>query len=121
MATMDVRMEALVCGNDGLALGRVWAMLLVEQGRDILLAQVLVAGGAFERDTLLPFALLARSSGQRIELTVAKQRRSRVPPPCRRPMVSGSTAPRRSGRSTGASGSYAAATWTPPGRSATCS
>lgn len=72
MAMMDVRMEALVCGSDGATLGRIWAMVLVEQGRDILLAQVLVEGGAFERDTLLPFALLARSSGQRIVLTVTK-------------------------------------------------
>jgi hypothetical protein len=72
MAMMDVRMEALVCGSDGATLGRVWAMVLVEQGRDTLLAQVLVAGGALERDALLPFALLARSSGQRLELTVTK-------------------------------------------------
>ncbi len=72
MAMMDVRMEALVCGSDGTTLGRVWAMVLVEQGRDILLAQVLVAGGALERDALLPFALLARSNGQRLDLTVTK-------------------------------------------------
>src|SRR5215217_5018924 len=69
---MDVRMEALVCGSDGATLGRVSAMVFVERGRDTLLAQVLVAGGAFERDALLPFALLARSSGQRLVLTVTK-------------------------------------------------
>jgi hypothetical protein len=72
MTTMDVRMEALVRGNDGATLGRVWAMLLVKWERDFLLAQVLVAGGAYERDTFVPFVLLARSSGQQLELSVAK-------------------------------------------------
>lgn len=73
MATMDVRMEALVCGSDGTTLGRVWAMLLARRGRDIALTHLLVAGGAFERDTLLPFALVARSSGQQIALAVTKR------------------------------------------------
>jgi hypothetical protein len=72
MATMDVRMEALVRGNDGATLGRVWAMLVVKQERDFLLAQVLVAGGAYEIDTFVPFALLARSSGQQLALSVTK-------------------------------------------------
>ena len=34
MTTMDVRMEALVRGNDGAMLGRVWAMLLVKATRN---------------------------------------------------------------------------------------
>lgn len=72
MATMDVRMEALVSGNDGATLGRVWAMLLAKREGAVVLTHVLVAGGAFEQDALLPFALLARSSGQRLELAVAK-------------------------------------------------
>lgn len=73
MATMEVRMEALVSGNDGATLGRVWAMLLVRRAREIALVQLLVAGGAFERDSVVPFALLVRSSGQQIELAVTKR------------------------------------------------
>ena len=51
MTTMDVRMEALVRGNDDATLGRVWAMLMVKWERDFL---------------------LARSSGQQLELSVTK-------------------------------------------------
>lgn len=69
---LDVRMEALVCGSDGATLGRVWAMLLARRGRDTALTHLVVEGGAFECDALLPFALLAESSGQRIALAVTK-------------------------------------------------
>lgn len=71
MTTMDVRMEAVVCGADGAVLGRVESMVLGKRGRELLLDQVLVAGGAFARDTVVPFALLARSSGQRVVLSVS--------------------------------------------------
>lgn len=71
MTTMDARREAVVCGDDGAVLGRVWSILLIRRGRELLLDQVLVAGGAFARDTLVPFALLARSSGQRVVLSVS--------------------------------------------------
>lgn len=72
MAAMDVRMEATVRGSDGETLGRVWAMLLGKEGRDLLLTHLLVEGGAFERDALLPFALVALSSDQLVQLRVTK-------------------------------------------------
>ena len=72
MATMDLRMEATVRGSDGETLGRVWAMLLAREGRDLLLTHLLVEGGAFERDALLPFALVAASSDQLVQLRVSK-------------------------------------------------
>lgn len=34
MTTMDLRMEALVRGNDGATLGRVWVMLVVKATRN---------------------------------------------------------------------------------------
>ena len=43
-------------------LGRVWGMLLGTQGRDTVVTHLLVEGGAFERDTLLPFQLVGWSS-----------------------------------------------------------
>lgn len=73
MATADVRMEAVVRGSDGEMLGRVWAMLIGKQGRDLVLTHLQVEGGAFQRDALIPFKLLARSSGQQIELLVTKR------------------------------------------------
>lgn len=72
MASMDVRMEAIVVGSDDEILGRVWGMLLGVQGRDTVLTHLLVEGGAFERDALLPFALVGWSSDQRIILRVSK-------------------------------------------------
>lgn len=72
MATADVRMEAVVRGSDGEMLGRVWAMLVGKEGRDLLLTHLQVEGGAFQRDALIPFELLARSNGQVIELLVTK-------------------------------------------------
>ena len=73
MATMDVRMEATVFGSDGESLGRVWSMLLPRRERDYLVTHLLVEGGAFERDSLVPFALVAACSDQRIILRVVKQ------------------------------------------------
>ncbi len=72
MASMDVRMEAIVVGSDDETLGRVWGMLLGTQGRDTVLTHLIVEGGAFERDTLLPFALVNWSSDQRVILRVRK-------------------------------------------------
>jgi hypothetical protein len=72
MATMDVRMEAVVSGSDDETLGRVWGMLLGTQGRDTMVTHLLVEGGAFERDTLLPFQLVGWSSDQRVILRVRK-------------------------------------------------
>ena len=72
MATMDVRMEAIVRGADDETLGRVWGMLVATQGRDTVLTHLLVEGGAFERDTLLPFRVVAWSSDQQIILRVGK-------------------------------------------------
>ncbi len=72
MATMDVRMEAIVATRDDETLGRVWGMLLMVQGRDTVLTHLLVEGGAFERDTLLPFNLVGWSSDQRVILRVGK-------------------------------------------------
>ncbi len=69
---MDVRMEAAVRGADGGTLGRVWAMLIAKRDRDVVLTHLLVEGGAFERDALLPFALVGASSGQEIQLRVSK-------------------------------------------------
>ncbi|MDP9374579.1 MAG: hypothetical protein M3Q65_19445 [Chloroflexota bacterium] len=73
MATMDVRMEATVRGTDGETLGRVWAMLIAKRDRDVVLTHLLIEGGAFERDALLPFALVGMSSGQEIVLRVSKR------------------------------------------------
>lgn len=73
MATLDIRMEATVRGSDGETLGRIWAMLLGVQGRDYYLTHFLVEGGALERDALLPFSLIAASSGQEVLLRVTKQ------------------------------------------------
>ncbi|MGN6561180.1 MAG: hypothetical protein ACTHMJ_24575 [Thermomicrobiales bacterium] len=72
MATMDVRMEAIVRATDGETLGRVWGMVVRVQGRDTLLTELLVEGGAFERDSVLPFSLVGWSSDQQILLRVTK-------------------------------------------------
>ncbi|HET8629429.1 MAG TPA: hypothetical protein VFL91_18575 [Thermomicrobiales bacterium] len=72
MAILDVRMEATVRGSDGETLGRVWEMLLGREGRDYQLTHLLVEGGAFQRDALLPFALVGLSSGQQIQLRVTR-------------------------------------------------
>lgn len=72
MATMDVRMEAIVRGSDDETLGRVWGMILGKRDRDVILTHLLVEGGAFERDALLPFALVGWSSDQQIFLRVTK-------------------------------------------------
>ena len=73
MASMDVRMESIVVGSDDETLGRVWGMLLGTQGRDTVVTHLIVEGGAFERDTLLPFALVNWSSDQQVILRVRKQ------------------------------------------------
>lgn len=70
MATADVRMEAVVRGSDGEVLGRVWAMLVGKQDRDLLLTHLQIEGGAFRRDALIPFKLIGRSSGQELALLV---------------------------------------------------
>lgn len=72
MGTLDVRMEALVRGSDGGTLGRVWAMLVAKQGRDYAFTHLSIAGGALERDTLLPFTLIRDASDQVLTLTVPK-------------------------------------------------
>ncbi len=72
MASMDVRMEAVVVGSDDETLGRVWGMLLGTQGRDTVVTHLIVEGGAFERDALLPFALVGWSSDQRVILRATK-------------------------------------------------
>lgn len=73
MAVMDIRMEAVVRGSDGEALGRVWGMLVGRQGRDYVLTHLLIEGGAFERDSLVPFALIGAVSDQEIRLRVPKR------------------------------------------------
>ena len=73
MATMDIRMEAVVVGSDDETLGRVWGMLLGQQGRDTVVTHLIVEGGAFERDSLLPFALVGWSSDQRVILRAQKR------------------------------------------------
>jgi hypothetical protein len=73
MATADVRMEATVRCNDGGVLGRVWAMLLEKRERDYFLTHLLVEGGAYRRDALMPFSLIAASSGQEVLLRVNEQ------------------------------------------------
>ena len=73
MATADVRMEATVRCNDGAVLGRVWAMLLAKRERDYYLTHLLVEGGAYRRDALLPFELVAVSSGQELLLRVDQE------------------------------------------------
>lgn len=73
MAVMDMRMEATVRGGDGETLGRVWGMLLGKRERDVILTHLLVEGGAFARDALLPFELVARSSDQEIVLRVPRR------------------------------------------------
>lgn len=72
MATMDVRMEAIVATAGDETLGRIWGMLLGIQGRDTVLTHLLVEGGAFERDALLPFSLVGWSSDQRVVLRGGK-------------------------------------------------
>jgi hypothetical protein len=72
MAVMDVRMEAIVRGSDGETLGRVWGMLLGKRERDVVLTHLLVEGGAFARDALLPFEFVGHSSGQELALRVPK-------------------------------------------------
>lgn len=72
MATLDVRMEALVRGSDGETLGRIWAMLLAKQGRDYAVTHLLIEGGALERDALLPFELVRDSSDQVLTLKAPK-------------------------------------------------
>jgi uncharacterized protein YrrD len=73
MATADVRMEATVRANDGGVLGRVWAMLLARRERDYYLTHLLVEGGAYRRDALLPFDLIAASSSQEVLLRVGQE------------------------------------------------
>ena len=72
MATMDVRMEAVVRGSDDETLGRVWGMIIAQQGRDTVLTHLMIEGGAFERDALLPFRFVGWSSDQQIILRVSK-------------------------------------------------
>jgi hypothetical protein len=72
MATMDVRMEAVVRGADDETLGRVWGMIIKQAGRDTLLTHLMIEGGAFERDALLPFSYVGWSSDQQVILRVSK-------------------------------------------------
>lgn len=72
MATMDVRMEAVVRGADDGTLGRVWGMVIAQQGRDTVLTHLLIEGGAFERDITLPFRFVGWSSDQQVILRVGK-------------------------------------------------
>lgn len=72
MAIMDVRMEAVVRGSDDETLGRVWGMIIVQQARDTVLTHLMIEGGAFERDALLPFHFVGWSSDQQVILRVSK-------------------------------------------------
>lgn len=72
MATMDLRMEAIVVSSDQQTLGRVWGMLLGSAGRDTVVTHLFVEGGAFERDSLLPFSVVSWSGDQQIDLRTSK-------------------------------------------------
>jgi hypothetical protein len=72
MATMDVRMEAIVRGADDETLGRVWGMIIKQEGRDTLLTHLMVEGGARERDAILPFRFVGWSSDQQVILATSK-------------------------------------------------
>jgi hypothetical protein len=72
MATMDVRMEAVVRGADDETLGRIWGMIIKQEGRDTLLTHLMIEGGARERDAILPFRFVAWSSDQQVILATGK-------------------------------------------------
>ncbi len=73
MVSMDLRMEAVVVGSDQATLGRVWGMILGQAGRDTVVSHLIVEGGAFERDTVLPFSLVSWSSDQQVILRGSKE------------------------------------------------
>ena len=72
MPIMDVRMEAVVRGSDDETLGRVEGMIIAQQGRDTVLTHLLIEGGAFERDAVLPFKFVGWSSDQQVILRATK-------------------------------------------------